>query len=435
MPDTILYTQPRGGGERIAEFPAVGVKYGFRLNRPGSFDFDLSLDHAKTTQANIEEGVHEVGVEREGTIVKVGPVLTVQEDDQANTLKVGGEGLMAYLRRMHITDTLFFSVGTDDQLDIARALIDHHQNKGGGNFGIDTTGTLISGRKRDGSYLRDAQKNVYDAIVELSEVDDGFDFDFNPLTRELDFFYPSQGRRRPDIVFDIRNIRQFRRQRDATSQGSHGIGQFSDDLIIDAQSSGAVAKYGLTQRVIVHKDVPDSVTGIDLVQDALASYASVPNLISLTVDTIDPQLFTYGLGDEVRIKWPSKYDSVNEFQRLIGFDVIWTKDKEEAVLHLEPLSTARPQQFPEDTPIGEVNRRLGIIEGMIRQRFGEGSRQIADGVSTEVITHGLGVVPSSIFLTPRTNVQVWATAIGATTFTATRSGTSGLVGFYWQAVP
>ncbi len=337
MPDTILYTQARGGGAKIEEFPADGVKYGFRHNRPGAISFTLPLDHEKTIQANIEEGVHEVVVEREGTVAFVGPVLTVKEDDQANTLGIGGEGLMAHLRRMHVTDLLSFSVSTDDQFDIARGLIEHHQNKGGGNFGIDTTAVTTSGRKRDRTYLREAQKNIYDAIVELSEVDDGFDFDFNPLDRKFDLFYPRRGRRRTDIVFDRRNIRRFERSRDATGQGSHIIGQFADELIVTAQDSGAVAKYGLTQRIITHKDVSVVATATDHVTDAARVWKDVPNLIVLTVNTTDPQVFTYEPGDEVKVKWVSKYDTVNEFQRLIGFDVIWTAAKEEAVLYLEPL--------------------------------------------------------------------------------------------------
>ena len=337
MPDTILYTQVRGGGERIEEFPADGVKYGFRHNRPGAIEFTLPLDHEKTVQGNIEEGVHEVGVERNGSVVWVGPVLTVDEDDQANSLRIGGEGLMAHLRRMHITTLRTFSASTDDQFDIARALIEHHQDKSGGNFGIDTTAVTTSGRKRDRTYLREAQKNVYDAIVELSEVDDGFDFEFNPATRGFDLFYPKRGRRRTDIVFDERNIRRFNRKRDATGQAGHIIGKGADELVVNAQDSGAVAKYGLTQRVIVHKDVSVQQTAIDHAADALRAYRNVPNLITLTVNTTDPQVFTYEPGDEVKVKWSSKYDTVNEFQRLIGFDVTWTAAKEEAVLYLEPL--------------------------------------------------------------------------------------------------
>ena len=95
----------------------------------------------------------------------------------------------------------------------------------------------------------------------------------------------------------------------------------------------------------------------------------------------------------------------------------------------------RVRRYPEETPISDLERRVAILEGIIRQRFAEGSGQIAAGDTTEVITHGLGVVPSSVFLTPRANVQIWLTAVGVTTFTVNRTGTAGILGFYWMAVP
>ena len=96
---------------------------------------------------------------------------------------------------------------------------------------------------------------------------------------------------------------------------------------------------------------------------------------------------------------------------------------------------ARVRKYPEETPIAGLERRVGIIDGIIRQRFLEGSGQIDAGNSTEVITHGLGVTPSTVFLTPQGNTLIWITAIGGTTFTANRSGTSGNLGFSWLAIP
>ncbi len=96
---------------------------------------------------------------------------------------------------------------------------------------------------------------------------------------------------------------------------------------------------------------------------------------------------------------------------------------------------ARVQRYPEETPVTDLERRVATLEGIIRQRFAEGSGQIDAGNSTEVITHGLGVVPSSVFLTPQGNTLIWLTAVGATTFTVNRTGTSGVRTFYWLAIP
>ena len=93
------------------------------------------------------------------------------------------------------------------------------------------------------------------------------------------------------------------------------------------------------------------------------------------------------------------------------------------------------RQYPEETQAFILEQRVTTLEGIIRERFLEGSDQITAGNSTEVITHKLEVVPSSVFLTPRSNDRVWLTAIGATTFTVNRSGTSGILGFYWLTIP
>ena len=78
-------------------------------------------------------------------------------------------------------------------------------------------------------------------------------------------------------------------------------------------------------------------TLVDHANDALNVSASVPNLISITVSTGDPQLFSYGVGDEVRILWESPYETVNEFQRIIGFDVTFKAGEESATLFLVPI--------------------------------------------------------------------------------------------------
>ncbi len=95
----------------------------------------------------------------------------------------------------------------------------------------------------------------------------------------------------------------------------------------------------------------------------------------------------------------------------------------------------RARQYPEETPIDALARRVAILEGIIRERFLEGTGQIDDGSATEVVTHGLGVTPSSVFLTPKGNTLIWITGITSTTFTVNRSGTSGNRTFSWLAVP
>ncbi len=96
---------------------------------------------------------------------------------------------------------------------------------------------------------------------------------------------------------------------------------------------------------------------------------------------------------------------------------------------------ARVRRYPEETPISDLETRVAILEGIIRQRFLEATGQIDAGNTTEVITHGLGATPSSVFATPQGDTRIWITAIGTTTFTVNRGGTSGNLGFSWLAIP
>lgn len=336
--ETILYTTLIGDDEPLEEFPAEIISYGYRLNRSGAISFSLALDHEKTRRANLEEGVHEVVVRRNRAVVWRGPILTTDEDDEARLLLVGGEGLGAHAKKWHVTSTISHS--NVDQFTIARSLINHHQGKAGGDFGIDTSAVTTSGVLRTRTYPGYEQKNIYDALVELSEVEDGFDFNIDPGTRAFDLYYPKRGQR-TELVFDERNIEKFRRRRDATSQASQilgvGAGEKDDTLRRSSQSSTAVARYKLTQRVATHKDVKVAATLDDHVAAALNAFATVPNVLSIQVRTDEPPLFSYNVGAEVTVRWPSPYDEINEIQRLIGFDVVWQQGKESAILHLQPL--------------------------------------------------------------------------------------------------
>lgn len=338
--ETVVYTQPVGGGSPIEEFPAEIIRYTYRLNRPGSIDVTLPLGHPKTVRTNLDAGVHELVVRRNNQVVWAGPVLTVDEEDgrRSRKLTVRGEGLMAYLRRWHVTATLIYGA-TDQTTGIAWGLINHHQSKAGGNFGI-VNGAVASGRNRDRTYWWWEAANIAEALIQLSEVDDGFDFDFRP-DRTFVTYYPRRGSIRSDVVFDERNIRSFSRSVDATEQASQviglGAGEGSGMLLHTAQSSAAVATHKLTQTVGSWKDVAVAQTLIDHTTSLLTRRASPPNLIAITVGTTDPPLFSYAEGDVCQLRWPSPYDPVDEMQRLVGRDVVWSEGEEQAVLYLEPL--------------------------------------------------------------------------------------------------
>lgn len=332
--ETTLYTTLLGDDEPVEELPAEIISYGFRLNRPGSISFALSLDHEKCRRDVIWPGLHEVVVERNKQVVWRGPVLTAAEEDTAarRIVDFGGEGLLHYPNRWFRTSDRTFT--STDQFTIARTLIDEHPDA----FGIDTTGADTSGVTRDRTYVRG--KNIGEALLELAEVRDGFDFRINPDTRLLEMFHPQQGARLPDLIIED-GIRSYSRSIDSTSQASQilglGEGEGDDQVFIARQDSTAVAEFGVTQGVFDNQEISVQSTLDDHVRRELAYLKNPTQDLQVTVgtDTFNP--FSVQLGVEMRVKYDSSYDPVSEVRRLVGFDIEWTEGDERAVLQLAPV--------------------------------------------------------------------------------------------------
>lgn len=336
--ETVLYTTLRGDDEPVEEIPAEIIRYGYRLNRPGSLSFSLALDHEFCTRDIIGPGTHEAVVVRNREIVWRGPVWTAQETDTEGDRKVefGAEGLLSYTRQMFWSqDKTFSSV---DQFTIARQTIDHHQDKAGGNVGIDTSGADTSGVTRDKTYHRG--KNIGKSLVELAERIDGFDFAINPDTRLLELHYPRQGTRQDDLIWED-GIRDYSRSIDSTEQASQvlgvGEGEGDDQVKISRQDSGAVAEFGLSQRVFSDMEISEEDTLDGHVRRELAYHLKPVQILKVTIGTDQFNPFAQELGVEGRLKYESSYDVVNEVRRMIGFDIVWEQGDERVELDLAPV--------------------------------------------------------------------------------------------------
>ena len=91
-----------------------------------------------------------------------------------------------------------------------------------------------------------------------------------------------------------------------------------------------------------------------------------------------------------------------------------------------------PGQFPDEHPTAAIQRRLAALERAGR-RFGKvGAGTILNAATTSAVTHGLGATPSSVIVTSRGNELIWVGTVNSTSFVATRTGSSGALGFFWR---
>ena len=91
-----------------------------------------------------------------------------------------------------------------------------------------------------------------------------------------------------------------------------------------------------------------------------------------------------------------------------------------------------PGQFPDEHPTAKLAGRLFTLEAAGRRFGAVGAGTIIDAATTSAVTHGLGATPSSVIVTSRGNELVWVGTVDATSFVATRTGSSGALGFFWR---
>lgn len=163
---------------------------------PGVLDDDIGARLLDMTNKPTE-----IGIFRDGVLVQRGPLIAWQVEGK--TLVLHARGLAYYMRYMYITSELDLN---KDQAFIVQDLIDHHQDKSYGHFGLDTTGITSHSQTRAIKYNAGELINVSEEIRDLAEIDNGFDMVVDPVTRDVVLSNPSKGTVKAASVLDARVI-------------------------------------------------------------------------------------------------------------------------------------------------------------------------------------------------------------------------------------
>jgi len=154
--------------------------FSYVLDAPGAFEADVQLNHALAIEANFAVGQREIRIYRDNVLVWGGYLWALTASAVEYKMRLRGEGYFSRLRRRVIANDLVKK--QKDQADIAWDLIQYSQSTHG-TFGISDshtpTGVLI-----DHVYCATDLGEVGDAITELSEMDDSFDFWITPTIKD-----------------------------------------------------------------------------------------------------------------------------------------------------------------------------------------------------------------------------------------------------------
>ena len=332
--------------EIIAELPLTAVSFTQQLNQAGTFTGRLLISGINTDQYNVDASTqparNALYVDRNGTLVWGGVIWNREYSSADQTLTITAREFESYFEHRLITTTTAFTA--TDQLVIARTLINNAQAVASGDIGVQV-GTETSGVLIDRVYYDYELKNVWQAIKDLSNQDDGFDFNirvqYDGITNEpekiLVLGYPRTGdidtgigdTGTPVFMFPAGNMVEYQYPEDGSIIGNslYVIGAGSNEGKLEAyaaDTSKLAAGWPLLENSANYSDITDQVVLDELATAQVLALSEPPPIINIVVPAYeDPVFGTYSIGDDARlmITDPRFPNGLDEVYRIVGFNV------------------------------------------------------------------------------------------------------------------
>lgn len=164
----------------LAELPLTRVSFTQVLNTPGSFQGTILGSDARELgydiTASTEPARTAIYVDRDGVLIWGGIIWLRTWDSNSQHFTFQAREFGSYFERRRITDTYVYD--TQDQLFIAQDLLTIAQSAAGGDIGI-VIPTNVSGVDVTRVYFDYERKDYWSAIKDLSNQQDGFDFNID----------------------------------------------------------------------------------------------------------------------------------------------------------------------------------------------------------------------------------------------------------------
>jgi len=332
--------------EIIAELPITGVSFNQQLNTAGTFQAHILLSGINSAEYNVDNATlparNAIYVDRNGELVWGGVIWARVYNSDEQTISITAREFESYFERRLITTTENFQ--NTDQLEIVRTLIDDAQLLPYGDIGV-ITGSETSGVLIDRVYYDYELKQVWQAIKDLSDQDDGFDFNIkveydnvtNEPTKTLILGYPRTGHVDTGIgdlntkvfMFPAGNITSYEYPEDGsiTTNTLYVTGAGSNEgklLSVATASTSFTNGFPLLQTTASYSDITDQNVLDELATGRVLALSEPPPIIKVVVPAfVEPEYGTYSIGDDIRLmitdeRFPNGLD---EIYRIVGLNV------------------------------------------------------------------------------------------------------------------
>ena len=328
------------------EIPVTRINFSHYLNGPGKVDISTSPNpeslhlRKKISTDYLKPGRSTIYIEKNGVIVGAYILWELFVIYPSNRLRLIGEGFWSYFRRRIIqADDLYDNV---DQLLIGRTLIANALAVERGSIvGMSTVTTAVySGVNIVRNYYAYQRRYVGEAIEDLADKDDGFDFSINSrwiggsspatISNEYQQYYPRKGTV-GDLVFDLEaNILRFQWQQKAqkfvTKMYMVGAGTANDTTLAQAEFV-SIQGYPLLEHKLVKKDVSTSGTLYNYATRELHKRNQLYEILTLELDprSVETKLGSFSTGDIVRLKINRGFVIIDKYYRIMMYDV-WVNE-------------------------------------------------------------------------------------------------------------
>lgn len=325
-------------GNNIGEFEKFrNLKFNKRLNNYGTCQFEVPVDDPKIASL-ISLRRYSVEIYRydntTGLLIWAGE----QASRQGNLDDKGGNWVLIYcydwleqLNSRFTADEVSYE-GIDAG-QIAWDLIDDSQTQSNGDFGI-TEGTIEATQNRDRTYYN---KNILEAIIELSNVINGFDFEIN--TSKVFNVKGVIGADRTDSVileYGI-NVTAMRIMEDFSKIVNRGIvlgdsGYIGDPLRVERDDAGAQALYKVREALVSETTTSEQDTLEEKGDALIRKYEAPLYKVSMNIARGGtPSIADFALGDVITLKVQSGIYNINEDFRIYEWTVSYSDDNTETL--------------------------------------------------------------------------------------------------------
>ena len=275
-------------------------------NKPGSADFEVDLNVFEDFSRKINiaplsifaVNVNEIRIKRGSRYLWGGQIAYIRPSLTDNRFSVKAIGFLDLFRKRYTASERVFT-GVDRGI-IAKTLIDETQALTNGDFGIDTHVDWVETTgNSDRTYSYD---EVYEKIIQLTEVIDGFDCEITPDKKF--YVYAEQGIDRSSrIKFEypgnIKNIEFERNGEDMVNE----VILFGNGITETRSDATYQTTYKLRQKKMDYPSIINNAPLQDHGDEELRINKNFKDLITgIEIDgTQDPFIGSYWLGDRIKV--------------------------------------------------------------------------------------------------------------------------------------